>query len=136
MRLTVTIIFPKYTTIAGKQCSFLMPKHQIAQHLYRTKCSFFPNCKRLLCITTFELLRTSSRSLLHNTVVESKYFQLLKQVNKYYLYNYKLTKKLNQEKIEKLNIKLVISQIPVSQNNIRFLDQINPNFVNDKTFVK
>ena len=60
IRLTITIIFPTYTATVGKQCSVFMPKYQIAEHLYRNKCSFFPNCKRILCITTFELLRTSS----------------------------------------------------------------------------
>ena len=69
--------FPTYTTITGKQCSVFMPKHQITQHLYRTKCSFFPNCKQILCITTFELLCMSSHSSLFNTVVGSVRFVLL-----------------------------------------------------------
>ena len=69
--------FPTYTTITGKQCSVFMPKHQITQHLYRTKCSFFPNCKQILCITTFELLCMSSQSSLFNTVVGSVRFLLL-----------------------------------------------------------
>ena len=43
-----------------------MPKQQIAQHLYRAKCSFFPNCRQILCITIFELLGTSSQSSLFN----------------------------------------------------------------------
>ena len=36
----------------------------------------FPNCKQFFCITTFELLRASSRNSFHNTVVQSVRFAL------------------------------------------------------------
>ena len=96
-----------------------MPKTPNCWHLCRTKCSFFPNCKRMLYITTFKLLRTSSRSWLQNTVVQSVRFALLWnskiysifETYEWYLYNYTKTKNQSGKwkKIEKINIKLVIS---------------------------
>ena len=96
-----------------------MPKTPNCSHLCRTKCSFFPNCKQMLYITTFKLLRTSSRSWLQNTVVQSIRFALLWnskiysifETYEWYLYNYTKTKNQSGKwkKIEKINIKLVIS---------------------------
>ena len=65
-------------------------------------------CKQILCITTLELLRTSSRSLLHNTVVESvrfalfetqKFVQYLKKIN--IIYRITSKKKIEWKKIWK-----------------------------------
>ena len=52
-------------SLVNKMFSF-HAKTANAQHLYRAKCSFFPNCRQILCITIFELLGTSSQSSLFN----------------------------------------------------------------------
>ena len=68
-------------------------------------------CKQILCITALELLLKSSRSLLHNAVVESvrfalfetqKFVQYLKKIN----IIYRITSKKNR--VEK-NLKKQIS---------------------------
>ena len=57
--------------------SFNAKKTRLLRHLYGTKYSFFPDCKRVLYITTFELLRAILRNSFHNMVAESVRFALL-----------------------------------------------------------
>ena len=76
-------------------------------HLFRTKCIFFSNCKRILYnhnirTVTYEFAKLASQyGSLVSQIGTSLKLCLIFETDKYYLCNYKLTKTKKQKKLTK-----------------------------------